>query len=69
MISGEFHRLIRELRLERVSSFRRYFRMLPETFDKLLNYVQPLITKRTTHLRKPIGPAERLAVTLRSVEI
>ena len=68
MIS-EFHQLIREFHLERVSSNRRYFRMLPKNFEKLLSFIRPLITKTNTHLQKPIGPAECLAVMLRSIEI
>ena len=40
-------------------------RMSPESFDYLLSKVGPLITKRSTRLRQPIPPAERLALTLR----
>ena len=43
----------------------RYFRMSPDRFDHLLSLVNPLIEKQTTMFQKPIGPAERLAITLR----
>ena len=39
--------------------------MLPETFKILLKLVEPDINKVTTKMREPIGPDERLAVTLR----
>ena len=41
------------------------FRMSPTRFEELLKLVAPMITKETTRLHEPIGPGERLAVTLR----
>ena len=38
--------------------------MNSETFQELLTEIAPLITKQTTHIRKPIPPDEKLAVTL-----
>ena len=44
--------------------FFKYFRTTPETFDKLLGKVSPLIQKKNTR-KDVVTPAERLAVTLR----
>ena len=63
--SGQFHRLAKELRLERESSYLEYFRMNPQTYDSLLNIIQPRILKQNTCMREAISPSERLAVTLR----
>ena len=40
------------------------FRMNPTKFEKLLSYVAPLIMK-ASEKREPIGPGEKLYVTLR----
>ncbi|CAB4001870.1 Hypothetical predicted protein [Paramuricea clavata] len=39
--------------------------MSPSTFELLLTWVAPLITKKSTRMREPIPPDERLSVTLR----
>ena len=39
--------------------------MSPESFDHILSLVEPLIIKKSTTLREPISPAERLSLTLR----
>ena len=39
--------------------------MLPSTFEILLSWVAPLIKKKSTYMREPIPPDERLCVTLR----
>ena len=39
--------------------------MLPETYEILLNLVADDIKKLSTNMREPIGPDQRLAVTLR----
>ena len=39
------------------------FRMNPTKFEELLSYVAPLIMKASVK-REPIGPSERLCVTL-----
>ena len=39
--------------------------MSPERFEHLLSLVAPRISKQKTKLREPIGPAERLCITLR----
>ena len=61
---GEFHRLIRQMREIDPQRFFKYFRMDPEDYDDLLKKVQDKLTRFPTH-KFPIGPSERLAVTLR----
>ena len=61
---GEFHRLVQELRLDG-ERFQRYFRLDREQFDQLLSMIGPVITMMTTNYRRPIPPAERLAICLR----
>ena len=39
--------------------------MSPKTYEKLLGYVASDLTKCTTKMREPIGPDERLSITLR----
>ncbi|XP_074026071.1 glucuronyltransferase I isoform X2 [Leptinotarsa decemlineata] len=63
-IQEEFHTLYHELR-EDEQRFLIYFRMTVECFDEILDLIKEDITKQFTHYREPIGPAERLAVTLR----
>lgn len=41
--------------------------MSPERFEHLLSLVAPRISKQKTKLREPIGPAERLCITLRDL--
>ena len=38
--------------------------MAPDRFEHLLSLVGPIITKKDTRMRKAIGPAERLSLTL-----
>lgn len=59
---GEFVRVCVPLR-EYPDKFYKYFRMTVATFDYILDGVKCRITKRSR--RAPVGPAERLAVTLR----
>ena len=62
---GEFHMLVRDLRLHDHEYFFTCFRMLPSTFEELLSFVAPIIVKKSTVMRDPLGPSEILAVTLR----
>ena len=62
---GAFHSLVQELKDEDAKKYKNFLRMSPETFDKLLQLVRPLIQKEETNFKKPIAPEERLAVTLR----
>lgn len=64
---GEFHTLVQEMRESDPQAHQRYFRMSVEEFDEILGKVAPQIAKACTHLRDPIEPAERLAITLRYV--
>ena len=57
--------LVRDLRLHDHDYFVSCFRMSPSTFEELLSFVAPIIAKESTVMRDPIGPSERLALTLR----
>ena len=63
---GEFHLLINEMRLHDHELFFRYFRMSPTRYEHLLEQIGHAITKSSIK-REPIGPSERLSVTLRYV--
>ena len=62
---GEFHMLVKDLRLHDHEYFFKCFRMSPSTFEELLSFIAPFIIKQNTVMRDPIGPGERLAATLR----
>lgn len=61
-IDGEFVRLCVPLR-RYPDKFYKYFRMSVSTFDYVVDGIKCDITKRSN--REPVGPAERLAVTIR----
>lgn len=61
-IDGEFVRICVPLR-NYPEKFYKYFRMGVSTFHYILDNIKCSITKRSR--RAPVGPAERLAVTLR----
>ena len=65
LCKGEYHSLIREMRLRDHESYFKYFRMTPSRFDHLLSLVGPAIIRQETNFRKPVSPGERLAVTIR----
>ena len=65
---GEHYRLVQEL-LHDLEHFRRYFRMSTSQFDMLLDLIGPKIEKLDTNWCRSISPAERHAITLRSVLI
>ena len=54
-----------EFRLDDRENFRRYLRMNTGIFDELVRLVTPMIEKKCTRLRKPLGVEEKLACTLR----
>jgi hypothetical protein len=54
-----------DLPRNRLGTFRNFFRMDRDIFDKLYNLVAPLITKQDTTYRTAIPAEERLMVTLR----
>ena len=62
---GEFHLLVRDLKLHDHEYFFKCFRMSPENFEKLTSWCSPYLVKATTRMREPISPSERLCVTLR----
>ena len=62
---GCYHTLVQELRLGDREWHFKFIRMCSERFEHLLRLVAPHISKKETKLRNPIGPAERLYLTLR----
>ena len=63
---GEFHLLIREMKLHDHTLFFQYFRMSPTQYEDLLKQIAPVIQKQSEK-REPIGPSERLSVALRYI--
>ena len=61
---GEFHLLIKDMKLFDHQYFFQHFRMTPSRFEELLGYIAPSLLK-DAQKREPIGAAERLCVTLR----
>ena len=62
---GEFHLLVKDLRLFDHLYFFKCFRMSPSTFEKLLSWVGPFLTKQETNMREPVSASERLCLTLK----
>ncbi|XP_057308742.1 uncharacterized protein LOC130647044 [Hydractinia symbiolongicarpus] len=62
---GVYDNLVQELRLYDEESFRKYLRMSPDIYELLLEKVRSKLTKKTTHLRKPLEPELKLTITLR----
>lgn len=62
---GEYHLLVTDMMLYDHEYFTRRFRMTPSTFQRLLRWIGPHIKKKSTFMRDPINPSERLAVRLR----
>jgi hypothetical protein len=62
---GAYNNLMKELSLSDQCTFKNFARLDVETFNKLLRMTESAITHQTTLFREPIGPGERLAVTLR----
>ena len=63
-LKGEFHTLIQDLKLCYSEYFFKQLRMTPTNLEELLSWVAPTIEKSSVR-RKPIGPEQRLCVTLR----
>ena len=62
---GEYHLLVKELRLQDAEYFFQCFRMSPAIFEELLSLVGMSLKKNDTKMRKSISAAERLSVCLR----
>lgn len=62
---GVYQNLVRELSLEDEALYRSCMRMLPESFNAILELVGPQISKQNTRKRAGICPDQRLAITLR----
>ena len=63
-LKGEFLTLIQDLKLFDSEYFFKQFRMTPTKLEELLSWVAPKIEKSSVR-REPIGPEQRLCVTLR----
>jgi len=63
-LQGASNNLVLEMQLNDPDKYFNYFRMSPETFQRLLALVGPCITKQEC-IREPISPRTRLEVTLR----
>nr|CAI5833291.1 unnamed protein product [Callosobruchus analis] len=62
---GEFHHLFKNVRKDDERFFQ-YTRMSQNTFDYILQKVEPRLTKNWCNLHKqPILPEERLVITIR----
>ncbi|KAF0308846.1 hypothetical protein FJT64_002121 [Amphibalanus amphitrite] len=68
-ISDNEAKMVAELRLLDPDRHQTYFRMSRDPFDLILSKIGPLITRQHTNFREPIEPAQRLAITLRVVNI
>eukprot|EP00112_Aurelia_sp_Birch-Aquarium-sp1_P006990 Seg1763.4 transcript_id=Seg1763.4/GoldUCD/mRNA.D3Y31 product="Protein ALP1-like" protein_id=Seg1763.4/GoldUCD/D3Y31 len=62
---GEYHLLVKQLRLQDAEYFFRCFRMSPVIYEELLWMVGMHLKKDDTKMRKSISAAERLTVCLR----
>lgn len=60
---GEFHHIMEDLYNDHIL-FHGYLRMKKETFEYILNFIRPNLTK-FSNFRDTISPEERLIVTLR----
>ena len=54
---GEFHLLVRDLRLHDHEYFFKYFGMSPTVFEEL-SFVSPITVKQSTAMHNPISPSE-----------
>lgn len=64
LLQGVSTNLIKEMRRSDTKKFANFLRMSPDTFDKLLAIVEPLIRKQNV-VRNSIEPKLRLEITLR----
>lgn len=64
LLKGQFHKIYLDLR-NHPQKFFNYFRMSVVSFDELLRIVGSKITFQKTNMRSPVGPEQRLAVTIR----
>jgi len=63
-VFGEYNTLMPQLRMD-PTRFYLYFRMTPERYDEVLDWIEGEICKMPTHFRIPISPSKRLAIALR----
>ena len=65
LVSGEYHKLVTDIRELCQLAFYTSFRMTPEIFDKVLLKIEHKLQTCDLYRKDTISPAERLAVTLR----
>uniref|UniRef100_A0A915IF05 DDE Tnp4 domain-containing protein n=1 Tax=Romanomermis culicivorax TaxID=13658 RepID=A0A915IF05_ROMCU len=68
LLTGQFHTLVAQLELKDPEWYFKYFRMTPMKFHELAEMLKCELLKPGTH-KMPIGPSERLALTLRARRI
>lgn len=61
---GEYHHLVKELKLHDHEFFYKQFRMSPTRYEELLQLVS-LVIQKSSLKREAISPSERLCITLR----
>ena len=61
---GEYQSLVVPMR-NYPQKFYEYFRMVPQKFDRLLEYLEDFIRKEDTNFGEAIAPEVRLAICLR----
>ena len=59
-IKGEYHLLVKDLKLHGEVCFFRCCCMFPQTFEMLLSLISPIIEKVTTKVRESISTSQRL---------
>ena len=64
---GEFRAFMEAERTSDPNSFYGAYRMSPSRFDELVEAVGPRLQRQRTNYRKPISPAERMAIAIRFV--
>ena len=64
-LHGQYERLMAELRMEDIASFRSFVRMDPQMFQELCARLGPRIEGTDTWMRKALSPELKLAITLR----
>lgn len=62
---GFYRRFLTEIKVDDTETFKKFTRMTPDNFQKLVTIVSPYITKQDTNMRESIRAEERLFITVR----
>jgi hypothetical protein len=62
---GFYRTFLCEIKDGDTETFKRFTRMTPENFQKLVTILSPYITKQDTNMRESISAEERLFITVR----